>query len=110
MLILSLAVKHKLSGAALADVLKVIGMHLPAGGTPKAYKSLYQLLKRVSAMEGDFSSATVSHKLCGKCRAYLPENQPCQNAECQRIDTRVADEVFVELPVDLQIKAMFKSK
>ena len=47
MLIMSLASKHKLTYSALADILKVICLHLPADSIPASYKSVYRLFKNV---------------------------------------------------------------
>ena len=54
MLIMSLASKHKLTYSALADILKVICLHLPADSIPASYKSVYRLLKNV--IEGSATS------------------------------------------------------
>ena len=63
MLLMCLATKHKMSFSALADVLKVVCMHLPAGtSVPTAYKSVYRLLKKVAAKGSDISMATAAHR------------------------------------------------
>ena len=41
MLVISLASKHRLTYSALADILKVICLHLPADSVPASYKSVY---------------------------------------------------------------------
>ena len=80
MLVLGLQSKHKLTQSALSDILSVLSMHLPSGQSiPTAYKSLYHLLKSISARESGLSCSTVVHRLCGKCEAYLPEGQQCLN-------------------------------
>ena len=62
-LLLSMATKHKTSFSALADILKVLCMHFPAGTpVPTAYKSVYRLLKKVATLGNDMSTTTVTHR------------------------------------------------
>ena len=109
MLIMSLASKHKLTYSALADILKVICLHLPADSIPASYKSVYRLLKKVTAL-GEHSSHHLAHKLCGKCGAYLSGEQKCCKPTCQALDLEAKDHIFLELPVDMQVRALFQSK
>ncbi len=68
MLVLSMATKHRLTLSALADILKVMSLHLPSGTpVPPSYKSVYRLLKKVATMGGSLSSATLSHR-------YIPNH------------------------------------
>jgi len=47
-LLLSMVTKHKISFSALADILKVMCMHFPAGTpVPTAYKSVYRFLMKL---------------------------------------------------------------
>ena len=62
-LLMSMATKHKLSFSALADILKVLCMHIPAGTpVPTAYKFVYRLLKKVATVGSSISTATVTHR------------------------------------------------
>lgn len=107
LLTMSLAAKHKLTYSALEDILRVICMHLPAGTVPTPYKSLYRLLKAVGN-HSSLGSSKIVHRLCGKCHAYIQDKQACQNAGCGNVDISVPDDLFVELPVDIQIKEFFE--
>ena len=108
MLVMSLASKHKLTYSALADILKVICLHLPADSIPASYKSVYRLLKKMTAL-GEDTTHHLAHRLCGKCGAYLAGEQKCSEPTCQALDLEAKDHVFLELPVDMQVRALFQS-
>lgn len=109
-LIMSLVVKHKLTTSALADILKVINMHLPIDYVPSPYKSVYRLLKYMASLESNLTSSKIVHKLCGKCGDYLTSNATCQNASCLEVIEQIEDSLFLELPVDIHIQALFQSE
>ena len=109
MLVISLASKHRLTYSALADILKVICLHLPADSVPASYKSVYRLLKKMTAL-GEHTSHQLAHRLCGKCAAYLAGEQGCSEPTCQAVDVQAKDHLFLELPVDTQVRALFQSK
>ncbi len=51
-----------------------------------------------------------SHRLCGKCQAYLSDGLPCQSPACQDVETNVEDTTFLELPIDIQLKGFFEGE
>ena len=80
MILLSLAMRHKLTYTAFADIIKVINIHLPKNvSTPTSYNSVYRFLKSVEKLPlaDDLRSTKIGHRLCGKSLAYLPSQQAC---------------------------------
>lgn len=103
---MSLASKQKLTISTLADILKMICLHLPADSIPASYKSVYRLHKKTAAL-GERTSHQLAHRLCGKCGAYLLGEQNCSEPACQAVDIQAKDHMFLELPVDMQVRAFF---
>ncbi len=108
MLVMSLAARHNLTNTALADILKVVTLHLPLGCAPTAYSSVYKLLKHAASL-GLHGSTKITHHLCGKCGQYMRESE-CGNSECGAISEHVQNDMFLELPIEAQIQTFFQSK
>ena len=114
MLILTLAWKHKLTNSALTDLLKVICLHLPREQIPGPYKSVYRLLKTMPKLQDSTGTHKVIHHLCGKCGADLLYNYDAcdcivENGGLPVVSSQTSH-MFLELPIDLQLQALFQSK
>ena len=107
MLLSSLLTRHKLTNAALSDIISLLRLHLPANCTPKSYKSTYHFMKKVTSMKNNFCGSTVVHKLCGKCLSKLT-TENCQDPLCQEVECSVSNITFLELPLDVQIRGFFE--
>ena len=98
LLIQSLAMKHGLTKAALADILQLVRLHMPADCAPASYKSVHRFYS-----ESNLSSAK-EHKICMDCgeivdNVAVPDG--CPHSHCVS---------FYELPLDTLIQAMFLGK
>lgn len=98
-LIQSLALRHGFTQAALGDMLKVIGLHLPAAhGIPASYKSAHRLLQ-ASKMRPHLEKL---HILCSDCGELIKEEEQT-NDDC--IHSNIVK--FYEYPIDVQIQDLF---
>ncbi|KAE8747531.1 hypothetical protein FOCC_FOCC005692 [Frankliniella occidentalis] len=96
--VLSLALAHNLSGACVADILKLIEIHCPEPN--RCVNSLYKYKKYFSAL----NSPLVRRYYCSFCENILGgQDEVC--GLCQR---RRGVSFFIEMPVIPQVKALFK--
>ena len=100
LLLHSLAVKH---GAAQADILKLLCLHMPADSIPPSYRSVHRLYH--ASTSSVKSTAQVVHTICSDCGEVISETSGIPNGdECMHINLVK----FYEVPLDAQIQALFK--
>ena len=100
LLLHSLAAKHGLTRAAVSDILEIIRLHMPADSVPPGYRSLHRLFNT----SGLKTNEEVGHTLCGDCGELLSEDFNRASVECMHTHTIK----FYEIPLDVQIQALFK--
>ena len=76
-LIMKYAIKHKLSGEALADLLQILKLYCPSpNNTPS---SLFRFKKQFN----DYKYPVKHHYFCNACLSEVPENAEfCSNQDC----------------------------
>ena len=103
LLLHSLAVKHGLTQAAQADILKVLRLHMPADSIPSSYRSVHRLYH--TSTSSVKSTAQVVHTICSYCGEVISETSGISNGdECMHFNSVK----FYEVPLDAQIQALFK--
>ena len=100
----SLASRHGLTQAAQSDILRVLKLHMPENGAPATYNSLYRMSSGAHcSSQAALESTHVKHTLCGHCSLPLHDvdhsDSGCQGSKYT---------TFFELPIDIQIQALFK--
>lgn len=104
LLIMTFVMTHKLSGAALKDLLSLIDIHCLIPNP--LIKSLYKFKQFFKLLQHPFKI----HHYCCKCgMAAEPEWTNCHNTSCQQ-DFSSNKPFFLELPIADQLKAFFKRK
>ena len=103
LLLHSLAVKHGLTQAAQADILKVLRLHMPADSIPPSYRSVHRLYH--ASTSSVKSTAQVVHTICSDCGEIISETSDIHGGdECMHFNLVK----FYEVPLDAQIQALFK--
>ena len=94
----SLTLKHGITHVALADLLKVVALHIPAThAIPTAYRSVHCFL-RASNMRAHSEKV---HTLCSDCGELIQDENG--GVHSQQIK-------FYEMPIDKQLKDLFQGK
>lgn len=101
-LLLSFAMKHKLTREAFNDLLSVIEAHCPRPNNCKT--SVKTLLEFVSQAKEDIQK----HYFCGYCKAYFGKGTGNCNICGRRISK--ADGFFIEVPIEKQVQTFFTGK
>lgn len=107
-LIMKYSMKHKLTNDALADLLKLLKLHLP---TPNhCSESVYCLRKSLDQLATGYLHVT--HYFCSSCSTEVEENCVlCPNPDCETalvsIDSRSS---FIEIPIEQQLKKIIDSE
>ncbi|XP_065900912.1 uncharacterized protein [Dysidea avara] len=105
-LILKYSMKHKLTNDALADLLKLLKLHLP---TPNhCAESVYCLRKSLDQFVTGYVHTT--HYFCSSCTTEVEVNCAlCPNSDCEAAlvsnDSRSS---FIEIPIEQQLKKIIK--
>ncbi|XP_041369952.1 uncharacterized protein LOC121383920 [Gigantopelta aegis] len=102
LLILSFVFKHCLTGECLADLLKLVSLHCLKALS--VHSSLYKFRKYFCELK----TCLTFHKYCKKCEYLLSHSDEA----CPVCNLTVDDSTsfFVEIPVEDQIKELFKRK
>ena len=93
----SLAMKHGFTKAALADVLKVVSLHLPAANVPSSYRSVHCLLRASSSR----THSPIIHTLCSDCGQLVQQGGQDDCLHSHAI-------TFHEISLEKQLQALFK--
>ena len=107
-LILKYSMKHKLTNDALADLLKLLKLHLP---TPnRCIESVYRLRKSINQFVTGYVHTT--HYFCSSCSTEIEVNCVlCPNSDCEAAlvsnDSRSS---FIEVPIEQQLKKIVESE
>ena len=105
LLIMTFAMTHKLSGAALKDLLSLIDIHCLIPNP--LIQSLYKFKQFFKLLQHPFKI----HHYCFKCGMAVEAGwSNCHNASCQQDFTSQNKSFFLELPITDQLKAFFKRK
>ena len=94
----SLAVKHGFTKAALADLLKVVSLHLPPANVPSSYRSVHCLLRASSSR----THSPIIHTLCNDCGELVQQEGGQDDCLHSHAIT------FHEISLEKQLKALFK--
>lgn len=98
LLILSLVLKHNLTGTSIADIITVINLHCPNEAFQK--NSLYKLRKYFSWSTDKFTK----HYYCSVCTTSLvTKNSICETCQANR-----GISYFIEMPFLKQLEFMFE--
>ena len=102
LLIMTFALKHKLSGVAIRDLLSLIDIHClepnPLLKSLFKFKQYFQLLK----------NPLKKHHFCSKCSISLKEDSvECPNVACKEKFDHQSTPFFIELSIIDQLKALF---
>lgn len=97
--ILSLVLRHSLSGSCLADILDLVYIHCPQ---PNMCTKTSYLFKKYFRNIG--SIPPVRHYFCSSCFSKLTD----QNAQCPENITHTNVSYFIEIPLLSQLEKMFK--
>ena len=107
LLLMAFAVRHKLSGVALEDLLELIHFHCPKPNNCitelKEFQLFFQALKH----------PIVKHFYCsnGVCKVYSGTSQPESGATCTVCGTPLScSSYFIEIPVVEQLKTILSRK
>ena len=102
---MTFAMTHKLSGAALKDLLSLIDIHCLIPNP--LIQSLYKFKQFFKLLQHPFKI----HHYCFKCGMAVEAGwSNCHNASCQQDFTSQNKSFFLELPITDQLKAFFKRK
>lgn len=101
---LAFAVRHNLSGAAIADLLQLISIQLPKSNN--MMKTLYFFKKYFSNLQAPVKL----HYYCSECYSQLADDKTkCVNAANHK-SKKIKVSFFLEIELEHQIKALFKRK
>ena len=110
LLIMSFAVRHSLSGEALADLLNLIILQCIEPVASNALKSLFHFKKYFQNLK----TPLVFHKYCSKCLISLDgvqNNSICPNTFCnQDISEAQNTSFFIEIPLLAQLQHLLSKK
>ena len=104
LLIMTLAVRHGLTGKALQDILTLISLHCI---TPNY---CVERLRKFKHFFGKIKNPLVFHHYCSYCFLYLHDKnaKTCPNSVCQRpLRGLVQKTFFIEIPIAGQLQALF---
>lgn len=103
LLIMAFAVRHKLSGVALEDLLELIDLHCPKPNKciteMKEFQLFFQALRH----------PIVKHYYCPNivCKVYIGSSEPDSGAKCAVCATSLCSSAyFIEIPVLEQLKTI----
>lgn len=98
--ILVFALRHKISGVCLADLLKLLSIHLPR---PNHFlKTLYRFKKFFK----NVGTPLVRHFYCSTCMGILSS----KNSRCTRCPESTSPSYFLEIPILDQLRTLFKRR
>lgn len=106
LLILTLALRHNITGECLSDFLSVIALHCLT--TNLIHSSIYRFRKYFSSLK----TPLTIHKYCTKCEYLFKENEETDNCPVcmsNMIDSKNMS-YFVEIPLIYQLQQFFKRK
>ena len=98
-----LAVKHGFTKAALADVLKVVSLHLPPANVSSSYRSVHCLLQASSSR----THSPSIHTLCNDCGELVQQEggqDDCLHSHAITFNTRKTAKSFVQRYVHTKCK------
>ena len=108
LLILSLVLKHKLTGQCFTDLLAVIEAHCPKPNNCKT--SVRKLFDHFKNIKGNL----VKHLFCTYCKGYICRQRELESLplSCGICGTSLVNNTsfFLEAPLDDQLKILFKGK
>lgn len=103
LLLMAFAVRHKLSGTALEDLLELVCFHCPKPNKCitelKEFQLFFQALKH----------PVIKHFYCSNtiCKVYIGTSQPASGAKCPVCGTIVScSSYFIEIPIEEQLKTI----
>lgn len=105
LLIMTFAITHKLTGAALKDLLSLIDIHclIPH----PLIKSLYKFKQYFMSLKNPLRK----HYYCPKCTIAISTNDvACSNSKCDQQFTHQEMPFFLELSIEDQLKSLFNRK
>lgn len=100
--ILSIAHQRRLTYACLADMLQLLSRLLPKPN------SLCLTAQRLINKYVRYDRESITHRCCGYCLSRLHGETKCTNEEYKGAD--LPDSIFVELPLDDQLKERLAGK
>lgn len=104
LLIMTLAMRHGLTGEALQDILTLISLHCISPNY------CVESLRRFKQFFGKIKSPLVFHHYCSHCFLYLDDKntETCPNSLCQKSLKGVGNKCFfIEIPIVSQLQALF---
>ena len=107
-LILKYSMKHKLTNDALADLLKLLKLHLP---TPNhCAESVYCLRKSLDQFVTGY--VHITHYFCSSCTTEVEVNCAlCPNSDCEAaLVSNDSWSSFIEIPIEQQLKKIIESE
>ena len=105
LLILTFVLTHKLSGAAVKNLLSLIDLHCLIPNP--LFQSLYKFKQFFKFLQHPLKK----HHYCSRCCMALPaQSTKCQNISCQQDYAGQQLPFFTELPIIDQLKVLFTRK
>ena len=107
LLLMAFAVRHKLSGTALEDLLELVCFHCPKPN--KCVTELKEFQLFFQALKHPF----IKHFYCSNtiCKIYIGTSQPASGAKCPVCGTIVScSSYFIEIPIEEQLKTILSGK
>ena len=102
LLIMTFALKHKLSGVAIRDLLSLIDIHCLVPNP--LLKSLFKFKQYFQSLKNPLKK----HHFCSKCSISLKEDSvECPNVACKEKFDHQSTPFFIELSIIDQLKALF---
>lgn len=106
LLIMAFAVRHKLSGVALQDLLSLVALHCPKPN--KCIDELNHFHHFFQALKHPI----VKHYYCPnvKCKVYVGNSKPKNEDQCKICHTNLEESAyFIEIPILEQLKTILSS-
>jgi len=107
LLIMSFCVRHKLSGVATEDLLRLLSLHCPENTNNLKSLKDFQLFVR------SLKTPIVKHYYCPEkqCQVYNGTNEPDQSDCCIVCNKPLSKNYFfIELPIETQLQDLLSSK
>ena len=102
LLIMTFALKHKLSGLAIRDLLSLIDIHCLVPNP--LLKSLFKFKQYFHSLKNPLKK----HHFCSKCSISLKQDSvECPNVACKKNIDHQSTPFFIELSIIDQLKALF---
>ena len=101
LLIMAFSVRHKLSGAAIEDLVQLLSLHCPEGAN--TVKNLREFQTFLQALQNPI----VRHYYCPRkgCQVYIGVEEPgCQDTCFLCNEPLSRDNFFLELPIESQLR------